>query len=138
MTPPATPATIAELPFFVAGRFAKSDLVGRSNGDRIDAFSGRELVDRVRDLSLGLSTLGMNAGDHVALLSESRPEWLIADFAILTAGAVTVPIYRRCRPTRSHSSFRIAALRSRSCPPWRSSRRSSRRRHVCRRFERSC
>ena len=93
MTPPATPATIAELPFFVAGRFSKPDLVGRSAGDRVDHFSGRELVDRVRDLSLGLSTLGMAPGDHVALLSESRPEWLIADFAILAAGAVTIPIY---------------------------------------------
>jgi long-chain acyl-CoA synthetase len=93
MTPPATPATIAELPFFVAGRFSKPDLVGRSWADRIDHFSGRELVDRIRDFSLGLSALGMAPGDHVALLSESRPEWLIADFAILTSGAVTVPIY---------------------------------------------
>jgi long-chain acyl-CoA synthetase len=93
MTPSATPATIAELPFFVAGRFSKPDLIGRSVGDRIDHFSGRELVDRVRDVSLGLSTLGMEPGDHVALLSESRPEWLIADFAILTAGSVTIPIY---------------------------------------------
>ena len=93
MTPSATPATIAELPFFVAGRFSKPDLVGRSWGDHIDRFSGRELVDRVRDLSLGLSALGMARGDHVALLSESRPEWLVADFAILTAGAVTIPIY---------------------------------------------
>jgi len=93
MTPSVTPATIAELPFFVAGRFSKPDLIGRSAGDRIDHFSGRELVDRVRDVSLGLSTLGMAPGDHVALLSESRPEWLIADFAILTAGSVTIPIY---------------------------------------------
>ena len=93
MTPSATPATIAELPFFVAGRFSKPDLIGRSAGDRIDHFSGRELVDRVRDVSLGLSALGMAPGDHVALLSESRPEWLIADFAILTAGSVTIPIY---------------------------------------------
>jgi long-chain acyl-CoA synthetase len=93
MTPPETPSTLAELPFFVAGRFLKSDLVGRCSGDRIEAMSGRELVDRIRDFSLGLSALGMDRGHHVALLSESRPEWLIADFAILTAGAVTVPIY---------------------------------------------
>ncbi len=98
MTPPATPATIAELPFFVAGRFSKPDLVGRSAGDGVEHFSGRELVDRVRDLSLGLSTLGMAPGDHVALLSESRPEWLIADFAILAAGAVTIPIYPTLSP----------------------------------------
>jgi long-chain acyl-CoA synthetase len=103
MTPPAFPATIAALPFFVAGRYQKSDLVGRCAGDRIEATSGRELVDRVRDLSLGLSALGMERGHHVALLSESRPEWLIADFAILTAGAVTIPIY----PTLSAEQVRF-------------------------------
>ena len=37
--------------------------------------------------------LGMAPGDRVAILSESRPEWLLADFAILASGAVTVPIY---------------------------------------------
>jgi long-chain acyl-CoA synthetase len=93
MTPRDTPATLAELPFFVAGRFLKPDLLGRCTGTRIEAMNGRELVDRVRDFSLGLGALGMERGDPVALLSESRPEWLLADFAILTAGAVTVPIY---------------------------------------------
>jgi long-chain acyl-CoA synthetase len=93
MTPPDTPRTLAELPFFVAGRFPKPDLIGRCAGDRIEHFSGRELVDRIRDFSLGLSTLGMAPGSHVALLSESRPEWLVADFAVLTAGAITIPIY---------------------------------------------
>ena len=44
-------------------------------------------------MSLGLASLGMVNGDRVALLSESRPEWLFADFAILTTGAVTVPVY---------------------------------------------
>src|SRR5690606_35268912 len=55
--------------------------------------SGRELLPLVRDLSLGLSSLGMTSGDRVAILSESRPEWLFADFAALAAGAVSVPIY---------------------------------------------
>jgi long-chain acyl-CoA synthetase len=110
MTPPATPSTIAELPFFVAGRFSKPDLVGRATATGIEHFSGRELVDRVRDLSLGLATLGMTAGDHVALLSESRPEWLIADFAILTAGAVTIPIY----PTLSAEQVAFILADSRS------------------------
>ena len=35
----------------------------------------------------------MAHGDRVALLSESRPEWLLVDFAILAGGAVTVPVY---------------------------------------------
>ena len=87
------PRTIAELPFFASGRFPKPLLIGRCRGESIEALSGRELVDRVRDLGLGLRTLGMTRGSRVALLSESRPEWLLADFAILTAGAVTTPIY---------------------------------------------
>jgi long-chain acyl-CoA synthetase len=40
-----------------------------------------------------LSALGMRPGDRVALLSESRPEWIFADLAVLVAGAVTTPVY---------------------------------------------
>mgnify|MGYP001468125050 CR=1 FL=1 len=77
------PTTIAQLPFFAGGRFPRPDLVGRSLGDGIERLSGRELVERVRDAGLGLHALGVGAGDRVALLSESRPEWLLADFAVL-------------------------------------------------------
>jgi long-chain acyl-CoA synthetase len=87
------PATIAELPFFAAGRYLKADLIGRCSGGEVRAISGRTFVDQIRDLSLGLATLGMSRGDRVALLAESRPEWLVVDFAVLTAGAITVPIY---------------------------------------------
>ncbi|RMG50581.1 MAG: long-chain fatty acid--CoA ligase [Acidobacteria bacterium] len=52
-----------------------------------------EFGERVRQFSLGLIRLGMKRGDHVALLSQTRPEFLFADLAILSAGAVTVPIY---------------------------------------------
>jgi long-chain acyl-CoA synthetase len=85
--------TIAELPFLSAGRFPKPDLLGQCQGDAIEYISGRDLVPRIRDLSLGLATLGMTRGTPVAILSESRPEWLLADLAILAAGAVTTPIY---------------------------------------------
>ncbi|HMD65307.1 MAG TPA: long-chain fatty acid--CoA ligase [Stellaceae bacterium] len=47
----------------------------------------------VRRLALGLATLGIGRGDRVALVSENRPEWVIADLAIMTAGAITVPAY---------------------------------------------
>src|SRR3990172_12267598 len=47
----------------------------------------------VRELALGLLDLGRKPGDAVALLSQSRAEWVQADFAILSVGAVTVPIY---------------------------------------------
>jgi len=52
-----------------------------------------EFVQRVRSVALGLAALGIKAGDRVALLSENRPEWSITDLAILSLGAVNVPIY---------------------------------------------
>lgn len=87
------PPTIAQLPFFAAGRFPKPDLLGRCENGVIVKTSGRELLERVREIGLGLQSLGLAPGDRVALLAESRPEWLINDFAILASGGVTVPVY---------------------------------------------
>ncbi|RPH84498.1 MAG: long-chain fatty acid--CoA ligase, partial [Candidatus Rokuibacteriota bacterium] len=53
----------------------------------------REVGDVVRELALGLIALGRGKGDAVALLSASRAEWVQADFAIFSAGCITVPIY---------------------------------------------
>ncbi len=85
--------TLAELPFRVSGRFSKPVLTGRCEGDRVREWSNRQLFDEVRDLSLGLGALGVRPRDRVAILSDSRPEWVIGDLATLTAGAVTVPVY---------------------------------------------
>ena len=52
-----------------------------------------EFCDSVRNFATGLRLLGVKPGDRVAILSENRPEWAIADFAILANAAVTVPIY---------------------------------------------
>ncbi|MBI5286147.1 MAG: long-chain fatty acid--CoA ligase [Deltaproteobacteria bacterium] len=49
--------------------------------------------EMVRELALGLISLGVDKGERVAILSENRPEWAIADLAITSIGAVTVPIY---------------------------------------------
>ena len=47
----------------------------------------------VRSLAAGLSGLGLEPGDRVVLASENRPEWAIADLAIMAAGGITVPAY---------------------------------------------
>ena len=91
--------TIADLPFHVMGRFAKPQHIGRCTQGRIEALSSKEVFERIRDLSLGLGSLGVSSGDRVAMVAESRPEWLLSDLAILAAGGVTVPIY----PTLSAS-----------------------------------
>ena len=85
--------TLADLPFHVLGRHPKPLLVGRCRGAAIAGQATREWFDELRDLALGLASLGISAGDRIAIVSESRPEWLLADLAILTLGAVTVPVY---------------------------------------------
>jgi len=52
-----------------------------------------KFVERVKNVALGLAALGIRPGDRIALLSENRPEWSIADLAILGLGAINVPIY---------------------------------------------
>lgn len=52
-----------------------------------------ELRETVRRTARGLLALGIEAGDRVAILAETRPEWTYAHFACLAAGAVVVPVY---------------------------------------------
>jgi long-chain acyl-CoA synthetase len=55
--------------------------------------------DTVASLSAALLDLGIKAGDRVVLVSENRPEWCLADLAIMGAGAITVPAYTTNTPT---------------------------------------
>ncbi|HXZ02464.1 MAG TPA: long-chain fatty acid--CoA ligase [Stellaceae bacterium] len=57
------------------------------------AVSWRAAAEQVRVLARGLRSLGVARGDRVGLVAENRPEWTIADLAIMTAGAITVPAY---------------------------------------------
>jgi long-chain acyl-CoA synthetase len=85
--------TLADLPFRCLERFPKSDFVCDCEEKGFRQLSTQQFFDQTRALSLGLGTLGLQPGDRVALISESRPEWVISDLAVLTAGAVTVPVY---------------------------------------------
>jgi long-chain acyl-CoA synthetase len=55
--------------------------------------TAREFRDEVMALAKGLIAAGIQAGDRVALMSRTRYEWTLIDYAIWSAGAVTVPIY---------------------------------------------
>jgi long-chain acyl-CoA synthetase len=85
--------TLADLPFRSLERFPKPDALCRCGDGHPRRWSTQEFFDQVRALSLGLTTLGLRPGDRVALVSESRPEWVVSDLAVLTAGCVTVPVY---------------------------------------------
>ncbi len=107
--------TLAAIPFHVSGRYPKSQLLRRCQPDDIEELSSQEFFDRVRDFSLGLGTLGVEHGDRVAIVSDPRPEWVIADFAILTGGYVSVPIYptlpaAQMRYILADSSARVAVV----------------------------
>ncbi|MDX6272053.1 MAG: long-chain acyl-CoA synthetase [Acidobacteriota bacterium] len=74
-------------------RHAKPDALNQKRGGEWEHIAGAEVAARVRAVALGLASIGVRAGDRVALLSENRPEWSIADLAIVSLGAVNVPIY---------------------------------------------
>ena len=86
--------TLTELYFGALERFGHRPVAVRAkrNGEWY-ALSYQQLADRVQDLSLGMLELGIAAGDRVAILSENRPEWAMADYACLAARCTDVPIY---------------------------------------------
>ena len=64
--------------------------------------SWAEAARQVAALATSLKEIGLEAGDRVALVSENRPEWLIADLGIMAAGCITVPTYTT-NTTRDHA-----------------------------------
>jgi long-chain acyl-CoA synthetase len=66
------------------------------------SISWAEAARQVATLAASLKRIGLQPGDRVALVSENRPEWLIADLGIMAAGCVTVPTYIT-NTTRDHA-----------------------------------
>ncbi|MGQ0650636.1 MAG: AMP-dependent synthetase/ligase [Gemmatimonadaceae bacterium] len=88
-----SPGTLTDVFFDVVRRFDKPDALRVRKHGQWHNISHREMVERVRRLALGLESLGVGRGDRVAIISENRPEWAIADWACLMLGVVDVPIY---------------------------------------------
>ena len=63
--------------------------------------SWQELRDIVRHVAKGLLTLDLQAGDRVAILSDSRAEWVQCDLGIMAAAGITVPIYASSTPDQA-------------------------------------
>jgi Long-chain acyl-CoA synthetases (AMP-forming) len=77
-------------------------LAGKQNGVW-RKYSIKEYVELTNKLSYAFIELGIQKGDKIALISNNRPEWNIADMAISQIGAISVPIY----PTISEEDYRF-------------------------------
>jgi len=91
--PRPAPGTLTKLFFDAVSKFNRPDALQVKVAGAYKPISHSEVAERVRHAARGLSSLGVRRGDRVAILSENRPEWAIADFACLTAGLTDVPIY---------------------------------------------
>ncbi|HYP28644.1 MAG TPA: long-chain fatty acid--CoA ligase [Blastocatellia bacterium] len=87
------PRTLNELFNRAVERYRGSEFLRFRQGDGWRSLSYGDVARRVRELALGLYGLGFRRGDKLALWSENRPEWNLADLSSLAIGAVDVPIY---------------------------------------------
>ncbi|MCB1022977.1 MAG: long-chain fatty acid--CoA ligase [Acidobacteria bacterium] len=74
-------------------RHNKIDAMSHRVKEAWEGLSGEAVIEKIKHIALGLSAMGIKAGDRVAIISENRPEWSLTDLAILSLRAVNVPIY---------------------------------------------
>jgi len=86
------PQTLNDV-FFTVIEHDTSQVMLHRQLDRWIPLSSRDFCGKVFGLARALQEWGISKGDRVAILSENRPEWAIADFASLLLGAVVVPVY---------------------------------------------
>lgn len=79
--------------FAQAAKRGEAPFLWAKREGRYQPISWREAARQASVLARGLRALGLKKGDRVGLVSENRPEWMIADLAIMAAGAITVPAY---------------------------------------------
>jgi long-chain acyl-CoA synthetase len=90
--------SLTRLFFDQAEKLSRKPLLRSKQNGQWVAMTYGEAAARVKALARGLIGLGIQPGDRVALISENRPEWLIADLAIMAAGGITVPHFATNTP----------------------------------------
>ncbi|MGH9929916.1 MAG: AMP-dependent synthetase/ligase [Pyrinomonadaceae bacterium] len=87
------PATLVEVFEHVARAHPRPDTLNYKHNGRWVSIPAAEMLKRVGRIAAGLYSLGVRRGDRVAILSESRPEWVLMDAGCMFATAIDVPIY---------------------------------------------
>jgi long-chain acyl-CoA synthetase len=103
--------TMADLLSKAAEKYAGQVALKHKVGDTWEEISYDDLGQAVSETARGLIDLGLEQGDKVSILSHTRPEWTYANFAILSAGTVSVSIYQtnsaeECHYVLDHSESR--------------------------------
>lgn len=86
-------ATLTDAPFARAAEEPGRIVLRRKSGDAWSAVTAAEFAAETAGVAKGLAAAGVEPGDRVCLLSRTRYEWTVLDYAIWAAGAVSVPIY---------------------------------------------
>jgi long-chain acyl-CoA synthetase len=107
--------TLADLLPLSAQAYGDAPAVRYKEGDAWVDRSFNEVVEIVRPLALGLAELGIEKGDRVSMLGNTRPEWTYFDFAALSIGATVVPIYQtnspeECRYVLENSDAKVVVV----------------------------
>src|SRR6476659_1637433 len=107
--------TIADLLPKAAAQYGSKVAVRYKEGESLVDRSFDEVGEIVRPLAFGLVTLGVEKGDRVSILGNTRPEWTYFHFAALSIGATVVPIYQtnspeECRYVLENSDSKVVVV----------------------------
>ena len=90
--------TVAALPAHAAERFPENVAARYRSRERWEQLTYAQAGEAIEEIALGLVDLGIEPGDRVCVLANTRVEWTLASYAISAAGAVVVPIYPSSSP----------------------------------------
>lgn len=93
LVPPVTEGNLSDVAAYWAHKDPSKVLIRLPQGDTWRDMSASEFWDQVQALAKGFIAAGVETGDSVAIMSRTRYEWTLCDFALWTAGAVPVPVY---------------------------------------------
>lgn len=103
--------TLNDIFFAIAGRDQPQFMLHKTAGDW-EPISSHQFAAKVAGVVTGLSSWGILRGDRVAILSENRYEWVVADLACMLLGAVVVPIYTTLTPEQTAYILRDSGARA--------------------------
>lgn len=85
--------SLTQMFFTQAIAHSEKPLLYAKKGDAWQSETWHQVAEKVTKLGAALRSMGVDKGDRVVIVSENRPEWMVADFAIMGIGAISVPTY---------------------------------------------